>query len=46
MRFDEGVRRCVAYLKEHPELQTEDPVFDAWCDKVIEAQEQAKTKLK
>lgn len=46
VRFDEGVRRCVAYLKEYPELQTEDPVFDAWCDKVIEAQEQAKTKLK
>jgi len=44
-RFDEGVRRCVAHLMEHPELQVEDPEFDAWCDKVIEAQEQAKTKL-
>ena len=45
MRFDEGVRRCVAYVLQHPELQVEDPEFDAWCDRVIEAQEQAKTKL-
>ncbi len=45
VRFDEGVRRCVAYLKAHPELQTEDPEFDAWCDRVIAAQEQAKKSL-
>lgn len=41
-RFDEGVRRCVAYLKDHPELQVEDPEFDDWCDRVIAAQEQAR----
>ena len=41
-RFDEGVRRCVAHILAHPELQVEDPAFDAWCDRVIEAQEQAK----
>ena len=40
-RFDEGVRRCVEYVLAHPELQTEDPEFDIWCDKVIEAQEKA-----
>ena len=45
VRFDEGVRRCVAYLLAHPELQIEDPEFDAWCDRVIEAQEQTKTYL-
>ena len=45
VRFDEGVRRCVIYLKEHPELQTEDPEFDAWCERVIAAQEQAKKSL-
>ena len=45
MRFDEGVRRCVAYVLAHPELQIEDPEFDAWCDRVIEAQEQAKKSL-
>ena len=44
-RFDEGVRRCVAYVLAHPELQTEDTEFDAWCDRVIEAQEQAKKSL-
>lgn len=41
-RFDEGVRHCVAYILAHPELQTEDPKFDAWCDRVIAAQEKAK----
>ena len=45
MRFDEGVRRCVAYVLAHRELQTEDTEFDAWCDRVIEAQEQAKKSL-
>ncbi len=44
-RFDEGVRRCVAYLLAHPELQVEDPEFDAWCDRVIEAQEAAKKSI-
>ena len=34
-RFDQGVRRAVAYIKSHPEFQIEDPEFDAWCDKVI-----------
>jgi len=44
-RFSEGVRRCVDYLYDHLELQVEDPEFDAWCDKVIAAQEEAKKKL-
>ena len=44
-RFHEGVRRCVAYLLSHPELQVEDEEFDAWCDQVIAAQEQAKAAL-
>lgn len=43
--FDEGVRRCVAYLQSHPELQEEDPEFDAWCDRVIEVLEQAKQQI-
>ena len=45
-RFDEGVLRCIAYLLAHPELQVEDPEFDAWCDKVIETLETAKKQLK
>ncbi len=44
-RFDQGVRRCIAYLDEHPELQVEDPVFDTWCDRVIAAQEEARQLL-
>ncbi len=44
-RFDEGVRRCVAYILAHPELQIEDTEFDKWCDRVIAAQEQAKHSI-
>ncbi|SFJ21641.1 Nucleoside-diphosphate-sugar epimerase [Paenibacillus sp. UNC496MF] len=36
-RFDQGVRETVAHILAHPELQKEDPEFDAWCDKVIDA---------
>lgn len=44
-RFDEGVRRCVNYILAHPELQVEEPAFDAWCDRVILALEEAKAKI-
>ena len=44
-RFPEGVRRCVEHILAHPELQIEEPDFDAWCDRVIEAQEEAKHKF-
>ena len=44
-RFDEGVRRCVDYLLAHPELQVDDPEFDQWCNRVIEAQERAKQQF-
>ena len=46
VRFEEGVRRTLEYILKHPELQEEDPEFDQWCDKVIEAQEEAKMKFK
>ena len=42
VRFDEGVRRTVEHILAHPELQLEDPEFDAWCDRVIAVQEAAK----
>lgn len=45
VRFDEGVRRCVAHLLAHPELQIADPAFDAWCDRVIATLEEAKRQL-
>ena len=44
-RFHEGVRRSVEYLLSHPELQIEEPDFDAWCDRVIEVQETAKKQF-
>ena len=44
-RFDEGARRCVEHILAHPELQIPDSEFDAWCDKVIEAQERAKQSV-
>ncbi|WP_027087010.1 SDR family oxidoreductase [Cohnella panacarvi] len=40
-RFDQGIKKTVAHLLAHPELQQEDPEFDAWCDKVIGALESA-----
>ena len=40
--FHEGVRRAVAYIKNHPVTQIEEPEFDLWCDHVIETLEQTK----
>jgi len=40
-----GVRRSLKYVLAHPECQREDPEFDAYCDKVISAIEEAKTKV-
>ncbi len=37
----EGMAEAAAYIMAHPELQTEDPEFDIWCDRVIEAREHA-----
>ena len=42
VRFDQGVKMVVDYVMSHPEYQKEDPEFDAWCDRVIAALEQAK----
>lgn len=45
VRFDQGVRMAVDYVLEHPECQKEDPEFDEWCDRVVEAQEEAIAKV-
>ena len=43
VRFDQGVRIALDYILKHPEeCQQADPEFDAWCDRVIEALENAK----
>jgi hypothetical protein len=43
--FARGVRITLDYVLSHPECQKEDPEFDAWCDRVIAAMEQAKASL-
>ncbi|MGI2296734.1 SDR family oxidoreductase [Paenibacillus sp. GXUN7292] len=40
-RLDQGMKQTINHILAHPELQTEDPEFDEWCDKVIAALEQA-----
>lgn len=44
-RMDQGIRETVAYVLSHPECQTADPEFDAWCDRVIAAMERAKQEI-
>ncbi|MCD7715915.1 MAG: SDR family oxidoreductase [Lachnospiraceae bacterium] len=45
VRFDQGVRLALDYIRLHPECQTPDPEYDAWCDRVIEVQEEALAKM-
>jgi nucleoside-diphosphate-sugar epimerase len=41
IRMDQGIPNSVEHILAHPELQTEDPDFDAYCDKVIAARDRA-----
>ncbi len=44
--FSIGARRALDYIMSHPEeCQIDDPDFDEWCDRVIEAQEDALKEL-
>ena len=45
VRADQGIRQTVQNILAHPELQTPDPEFDLWCDKVISVYEKAKEAL-
>lgn len=45
VRFDQGVRKVIDNVMAHPELQIEDPDFDAYCDRVIDALENAKKSI-
>jgi len=45
IRVEQGIRMAVEYMLSHPETQTEDPEFDAWCDKVIAKLEQLKEEF-
>lgn len=42
VNFSEGVRLAVKTILGNPAYQKADPEFDAWCDRVIAAQEAAK----
>ena len=46
IRADQGIRSTIEYVLSHPECQVEDPEFDDWCDRVIEALEEAKRKIR
>lgn len=43
--FHRGVRIALDYILAHPECQQEDAEFDAWCDRVIDALEEARGKI-
>ena len=43
--FREGAARAIDYLLSHPELQREDPAFDAFCDRAEQAMNAAKEAL-
>lgn len=45
-RADQGIRRTIDHILAHPELQTEDPEFDVWCDKVVGALDEALLKIR
>ena len=39
--FDQGVKETIDFILNHKEYQKDDPDFDKWCDKVVEARENA-----
>jgi nucleoside-diphosphate-sugar epimerase len=41
VRADQGLPDTVEYMLSHPEVQLEDPEFDAYCDRIIAARERA-----
>lgn len=45
IRFDQGAKQALDYMLTHPECQTPDPEFDEWCDRVIDALENAKKEI-
>ena len=43
---DQGIRDTIAYVLSHPECQRQDPEFDSWCDRVINALDAAKRAVR
>lgn len=46
VRCDTGIRDTVLHVLSHPELQQEDPEFDAWCDRVAAAMDAARAAVR
>ncbi|MBT2755876.1 SDR family oxidoreductase [Mesobacillus foraminis] len=44
-RLDQGIKETLQYIMAHPEYQVEDLEFDLWCDRVIEALQDALNRL-
>ena len=45
VRFEDGLARAIDNILSHPELQKPDPDFDAWCDRILDAIDKAKSSL-
>ena len=45
VHFEDGIKRTIDNVLSKPELQVDDPEFDAWCDRVINALEAAKKAI-
>jgi nucleoside-diphosphate-sugar epimerase len=44
-RLDQGIKETVRHILANPALQTEDPEFDLWCDRIVEAIDEAAKSL-
>lgn len=44
--FRDGIRTSLQFLLSHPEYQEEDPVFENWCDALVESLTLTAAKLK
>lgn len=44
-RLDQGIKETVRHILANPALQTEDPEFDLWCDRIVEAMDNAAKSL-
>lgn len=44
-RFDQAAPESVRFFLSHPELQKDDPEFDAFCDRVVAVMENAEAQI-
>ena len=46
IHFRDGVRESLAFIEAHPEQQLADPIFDVWCDHVVDMHAYAQRSLR